>query len=206
MVGENTKSQSQITLTPAALHPATTSSSLYNFGSLSSMRLHRVDLYPSQSFSPFLSVETWKNSRGEILFTHFFSSWKSIRHEMFEVDTGLLFSSSFLIIPQLCFHMVRGETRNPDRFTSSSRLRCWAFQFFVLFPSFSRCATSQPAAQQSALLCFHNNHSILNYHFPPPPFCLKKKNCSSFLFCVFVIILFSNCFSRGFYSRESGLI
>lgn len=79
-------------------------------------------------------------------------SWKSIRHEMFEVDTGLLFSSSFssLIIPRLCFHMVRGETSNPDRFTSSSRLR-WAFQFFVLFPSFSRCATSQPAAQQSAL-------------------------------------------------------
>lgn len=139
------------------------------------MRLCRVDLYPSQSFSPFLSVETWKNSRGEILFTHFFSSWKSIRHEMFEVDTGLLFSSSFLIIPQLCFHMVRGETRNPDRFTSSSRLRCWAFQFFVLFPSFSRCATSQPAAQQSALLCFHNNHSILNYHFPPPPFFLFFK-------------------------------
>lgn len=104
---------------------------------------------------------------------------------MFEVDTGLLFSSSFLIIPQLCFHMVRGETRNPDRFTSSSRLRCWAFQFFVLFPSFSRCATSQPAAQQSALLCFHNNHSILNYHFPPPPFFFFFLN----LFLLFVLCI-----------------
>jgi hypothetical protein len=120
---------------------------------------------------------------------------------MFEVDTGLLFSSSSsssssLIIPRLCFHMVRGETRNPDRFTSSSRLR-WAFQFFVLFPSFSRCATSQPAAQQSALLCFHNNHSILNYHFPPPPFCFLKKLVPPFCFVYSSSFSFPTVFHAG---------
>jgi hypothetical protein len=128
-------------------------------------------------------------------------SWKSIRHEMFEVDTGLLFSSSFssLIIPRLCFHMVRGETSNPDRFTSSSRLR-WAFQFFVLFPSFSRCATSQPAAQQSALLCFHNNHSILNYHFPPPPFFLFFNLFLLFVLCIRHHSLFQLFFTRVLFS------
>ncbi len=108
---------------------------------------------------------------------------------MFEVYTGLLFSSSSFIIPQLCLHMVLREKSRQVHFLLSAARS----SFRVVF-QLSRCATSQPAVGP---LCFHNNHSILNYHFPPPLF------FNFFLLLLRVFVILFQLFSRVLFSGRA---
>jgi hypothetical protein len=53
------------------------------------------------------------------------------------------------------------------------------------------------SAAVGLLLCFHNNHSILNYHFPPPPFFLFFKLVPPFCFVYSSSFSFPTVFHAG---------